>query len=174
METAAKIIAQHDLDTSSLENLAKDIAQRWNYTVEYGAYENQEGQHNFIQYGAIELLQSNVMVTLYDTSKDKNSLHNFVIEHGEEAKIIYNDIIEIQPPWEEQYQIILEKFQTNKMEMDEYYNGVFEECRKIGALKIYFLKDSFHSSYPIDQETTFLDYMEVIKNKIPFFVVNLV
>lgn len=174
METAeAKIIALHNLDTSNLENLAKDIAKKWNYNVEFGAYENHDGAHQFVHYGTAQLDQKAITVTLYDTSKDPYAQHNYVIEFGEEAKIIYNNIIQILPPWEEQYETILQNFQNNAMEDDPYYNGVFDECRKIGADKVYFIKEDLHANFQLNRQSSFENYMETIKNKIPFFEVKL-
>ena len=41
MNVEAKIISKHNLDCSTLENLASDIAIRLGYNVEYGQYQKE-------------------------------------------------------------------------------------------------------------------------------------
>lgn len=48
MKAEAKIISKHNLDCSTLENLANDIAIRLCCNIEYGQYQNDNGKHHFI------------------------------------------------------------------------------------------------------------------------------
>ena len=80
MNEEAIIISKHQLDCSSLENLANDISNRLNCNIEYGQYQNKNGQHEFIQFGSIELSPNGFTTTIYDMTQDINSDYNYVIE----------------------------------------------------------------------------------------------
>lgn len=89
MEPEAKIISKHNLDCSTLENLANDIANRLECNVEYGQYQKDNGKHQYIVLGTVQAIEKGVTCTLYDLRDSNNSIYNFVLELGEEAKMIY-------------------------------------------------------------------------------------
>lgn len=174
METAeARIIIAHNLNTTSLENLAQDLATKWNHNVEYGAYENKNGEHHFVHYGTITIEESPVTITLYDTSKDDNSSHNYVIECGEEAKILYNNILEIVPAWEEDFQNIMDKFQNQDIDNDAYYEVLFTECRQIGADKVVFFMEDYDRNFDAELQGTLEGFIKTIKDKVPYLEIKL-
>lgn len=173
MEFEAKIISKHNLDSSSLENLAKDIANRLECNIEYGQYQINNGKHEFIQFGDIVVNPNGITTTLYDMTNDDNSEFNYVVELGDEAKLIFNDIIELLPPWEEDYEQAFEKFKANGFKEQSYYTGVFEELKKLGADKVYFIKDNLEPEVTILGQSTLEKYLDTVKAKATFFEIQL-
>ena len=109
MNEEVKIISKHNLDVSSLDKLANDIATRLNSNVEYGEYSKGENGHNLIALGTITKNESGIFSTLYNLQNDSNSNYDFVLELGEEAKLIYKDMISVIPEWEEQLDKVLKR-----------------------------------------------------------------
>ena len=83
MNEEVKIISIHNLDCSSLENLAKDIGNRLDCNIEYGYYQNNNGQHEFVQFGTVEVNSNENITTIYDMTNDDTSEYNYIVEHGE-------------------------------------------------------------------------------------------
>lgn len=171
MEEEAKIISKHNLDCSSLENLAKDIANRLECNIEYGQYQNQNGKHEFIPFGNVEVNPKGITTTIYDMTNDKNSEYNYVLELGEEAKLIYNDLIQVLPPWEEEFDTLFDNFNSKGFKVEPYYLGILDELKKLGGDKIYIVKDTSEPELTIKSNVTFLDYLKTIKDKATFFEV---
>lgn len=73
MEFEAKIISKQSLDCSSLENLAKDISNRLDCNIEFGHYQVNNGNHEFIPFGEIIVNANGITTTLYDMTNDDNS-----------------------------------------------------------------------------------------------------
>jgi hypothetical protein len=173
LEEEVKIISKHNLDCSSLESLANDIANRLGNNIEYGQYQNVEGKHEFVQYGIVEVVENNITTTLYDLRNDENSSHNFVLELGEEAKVIYEDLIEFMPAWEEQYETVESTNNSNGLVNDSFYNGVFDELQKLGADKVIFIKNTFIPELGIAKNETLENYLKTVQQKTAFFDVIL-
>ncbi len=173
MNAEAKIISQHNLDCSSLENLANDIANRLNCNIEFGQYQNLNGKHEFIKLGTVTLNSKGIITTLYDMTNDNASEYNYVLELGEEAKLIYSDIINILPPWEEDFDRIFNIFNSQEFIEEPYYTGVFDELRKLGSDKVYFIKDNNEPEITIKTKSSTQDYIQQIKDKVTFFEVAL-
>lgn len=172
MEAEAKIISKHNLDCSTLESLAKDIAGRLESNIEYGQYQNDNGKHHYIALGKVEIKENGIMSTLYDLRNDDNSAYNFVLELGEVAKVIYDDFIEFMPPFEEQYEKVAITFNSDGF-ANSYYLGVFDELQKLGADKVYFIKDTFAPELAIPENTTIESYLKTIQKETTFFEVPL-
>jgi hypothetical protein len=173
MNEEAKIISKHKLDCSSLENLAKDIVNRLDCNVEYGRYHNNEGQHEFIQMGLLEVNPKGITATIYDMKNDNTSEFNYVLELGEEAKLIYHDIIHVLPPWEEEFETAFNNFKSKGLQNEPYYMGVFDDLKKFGADKIYFIKETFEYEIALKLTTSLEDYLIQIKNTATYFEVAL-
>jgi hypothetical protein len=173
MEEEVKIISKHNLDCSTLESLANDIANRLGNNIEYGQYQNVEGKHEFVQHGTVEVIENGIRTTLYDLRSDETSTHNFVLEFGEEAKVIYQDFIEFMPAWEEQYKNVVSINNNNGLANDSFYNGVFDELQKLGADKIYFIKDTFTPELAIPENATLTSYLKTVQQNASFFEVIL-
>jgi hypothetical protein len=173
MEDDVKIISKHNLDCSSLESLANDIANRLGNNIEYGKYQNVEGKHEFVQYGIVEVVENNIRTTLYDLRNDENSSHNFVLELGEEAKVIYEDFIEFMPAWEEQYETVVSTNNSKGLVNDSFYNGVFDELQKLGADNVIFIKNTFIAELAIAKNETLENYLKTVQQNATFFDVIL-
>lgn len=173
MEPEAKIISKHNLDCSTLENLANDIANRLNCNIEYGQYQNENGKHNYAALGTVEVKENGIISTLYDLRNNKNSDYNFVLELGEEAKVIYKDFIDFMPAWMEQYDHALNIFNDNGFINESLYSGVFDELQKLGADKVYFIKDAFTPALTIPENSTLESYLKIIQKETTFFEVVL-
>ena len=173
MNEEAKIISQHNLDCSSLENLAKDIANRLNCNIEYGQYQNTNGNHEFVQLGSVELNSKGITTTIYDMSNDNASAYNYVLELGEEAKLIYDNIIHVLPPWEEEFETVFNNFNSQGFMEEPYYLGIFEELKKLGADKVFFIKDSNETELQINNGITAPEFIQQIKDKATFFEVTI-
>lgn len=171
MEEEAKIISKHNLDCSSLENLAIDIANRLGYTIDYGQYQNLNGKNEFVQNGTVEVVVNGIKTTLYDLRNDGNSPYNFILELGEEAKVIYKDFIQILPPWEEEYNTVFDIFNSKRFKEEPYYNGVFDELQKLGADKVYFIKDTFVPELAIPEKATLENYLKIVEQNTTYFEV---
>lgn len=165
----AKIISRHNLDCSSLENLANDIACRLGYNIEYGQYQNENGNHHFIVLGNVTLKENGILATLYGLRNDSNSTHNFVLELGEEAKVIYEDFIDFMPPWEEQFDSVETAFNKDGFTGNSFYLGVFKELQKLGADIVYFIKDTFAQELAIPENSTLESYLKIIQKETTFF-----
>jgi hypothetical protein len=174
MEEEVKIISKHNLDCSSLESLANDIANRLGINIEYGQYQNENGKHNYVSLGAVEVQKNGIMSTLYDLRNNKNSDYNFVLEFGEEAKVIYNDFIELILPFDlVQFKSMERNFKINGFTNEPYYTNAFIELQKLGADKVYFIKDTFAPELAIPENTTMDDYLKIIQKETAFFEVIL-
>jgi hypothetical protein len=173
MEEEVKIISKHNLDCSTLESLANDISNRLGINIEYGQYQNANGKHEFVQHGTVEVTKNDIKTTLYDLRNDKNSSHNFVLELGEEAKVIYADFIEFMPAWEEQYEKVASTNNKKGLANDSFYNGVFDELQKLGADKVIFIKNTFIPELAISENTTLEKYLKKVKQNTTFFEVIL-
>jgi hypothetical protein len=173
MEEEVKIISKHNLDCSTLESLANDIANRLGNNIEYGQYQNTNGQHEFVQHGIVEVIENGIKTTLYDLRNDQNSSHNFVLELGEEAKVIYKDFIEFMPAWEEQYETVVSTNNEKGLANDSFYNGVFDELQKLGADKVIFIKNTFIPELEIPENATIDKYLKTVQQNAAFFEVIL-
>ncbi len=171
MDFEAKIISKHNLDLSNIEALANDIATRLNSNVEFGKYNKADNGHNFISLGTINKNESTIFSTLYDLQNDTASNYYYVLELGEEAKLIYKDIISFIPPWEEQFETALENFIEGTLGTDHYYSGVFQELYKFGGDTVFFIKESNPASIDIKLNQTWDDYTVSIQEKEEFFIV---
>jgi hypothetical protein len=169
----AKILSAHNLDCTSLENLAVDISNRLDCNIEYGQYQNENGKHHYVALGTVKVNENGIMYTLYDLREDENSSHNFVLELGEEAKVIYADFIDFMPAWEEQYETIESTNNTKGLPNDSFYNGVFDELQKLGADKVYFIKDTFAPELAIPENATLDNYLTTVQQNTTFFEVVL-
>lgn len=173
MSTETKIICKHELDYSSLENLANDIAQRLNCNIEYGQYQNNNGKHEFIQLGVVEANPNGIISTIYDMRNNNSSEYSYVLELGEEAKLIYNSIIQVLPPWEEEFDTVFNNFNSQGFAEESYYLGVFEELKKLGGDKVYFIKDTNEPNLELKNELSFNDYLKLLKDEATFFEVEI-
>lgn len=173
MNEEAKIISKHNLDLSSIEKLANDIATRLNSNVEYGEYSKGENGHNFIPLGTITKNETGILSTLYDLQNDTNSNYDFVLESGEEAKLIYKDMISFIPPWEEQFDKVLAHYLDGTLITDPYYSGVFDEIRNFGADKVLFVKELNPETLDIKANQTWEQYSADIQEKEESFIVAL-
>lgn len=167
--TEARILAIHNFDTSSLENLANDIANRFGCNVKFGYYENSEDQMGIVRV----ISAKDVTASLYGMSNVLDKRYDYVLEFGEEAKIIHNDFMEIMPPWDQPYDDILKVMQADTLDRISYYNTLFEECRKSGADKVYFIKDYSNLLFDANSQNLFKHYIEIFKSKFPYFEVKL-
>lgn len=173
MEPETKIISKHNLDCSTIENLANDISNRLGCNIEYGKIQNINDIHHFITIGTVEVVQNGIMHTLYDLREEKYPSNSFVLELGEEAKVIYEDFIDFMPPWEEHYERIAFTFNKDGFAKDSFYLGVFDELKKLGADKVYFIKDTFAPELAIPENTTMETYLKQIQKETTFFEVPL-
>jgi uncharacterized protein with ParB-like and HNH nuclease domain len=171
MNEEVKIISNHNLDCSSLENLAKDIGNRLDCNIEYGYYQNNKGQHEFVQFGTVEVNSNFNITTIYDMTNDDTSVYNYIVEHGEEAKLIYKDIIQVLPPMATEFETALNNFNTNRFKEEPYFTRVCNELNKLGADTIYFIKETFETELDIMENTTSADYLPTIKDKAMYFEV---
>lgn len=174
MNEEAKIISKHNLDLSSIEKLANDIANRLNNNVEYGEYSNGKNGHNFISLGTITKNETGIFSTLYNLQNDTNSNYDFVLELGEEAKLIYKDMISFIPPWEEQYDTVLKGFLAGTLTQDPFYSVVFDELCIFGADKVLFAKESNPETLDIKGNQTWEKYSVDIQKKQESFMVSLI
>lgn len=171
MNEESKIISTHNLDCSSLENLAKDIADRLDCNIEYGYHQIHDGQHEFVQFGTVEINSNGNTATIYDLTNDDTSECNYIVEQGEEAKLIYYDIIQVLTPTETEFETAFRNFNTNGFKEAPYYLNVFKELKKLGADKIYFIKETFEPELDIVEITTSAAYLQTIKEKATYFEV---
>lgn len=174
MDFEAKIISKHNLDLSSIENLANDIATRLNSNVEFGEYRKSDNKHSFISLGIITKNESGIFSTLYNLQKDTQSNYDYVLELGEEAKLIYKDMISVIPPWEEQFDAVLSKFLEGTLTKDPYYSGVFQELKIFGADKVLFIKEANPATMDIKVNHTWEQYTVDIQEKEESFMVPLI
>lgn len=174
MNEEAKIISKHNLDLSSTEKLANDIATRLNSNVEYGEYSKGENGHNFIPLGTITKNETGIFSTLYNLQNDTNSNYDFVLELGEEAKLIYKDMISLIPLWEEQFDTVLKDYLDGTLTKDPYYSGVFDELNNFGADKVLFIKESNPDTLDIKANQTWEQYSVDIQEKEESFIVSLI
>lgn len=174
MNEEAKIISKHNLDLSSIEKLANDIATRLNSNVEYGEYSKGENGHNFIALGTITKNETGILSTLYDLQNDTNSNYDFVLELGEEAKLIYKDMISVIPAWEEQFDTVLTGYLDGTLSTDTYYSGVFDELNNFGADKVLFIKESNPETLDIKANHTWDQYSVDIQETEESFMVSLI
>lgn len=171
MNEEVKIISTHNLDCASLENLAKDIANRLDCNIEYGYVQNHHGQHEFIQFGSVEVNTKGLTITIYDMTNDDTCEYNYIVEQGEEAKLIYYDLIQILPPVALAFETVFDNFNSNGFKEEPYYLGLFDELKKLGADKTYFIKDSFEPEMEIIKETTAVAYLQTTIDKATYFEV---
>ncbi|MNG03275.1 hypothetical protein D3C84_863470 [compost metagenome] len=96
-----------------------------------------------------------------------------MLELGEEAKLIYKDIISFIPPWEEQYLQVLLKHNKGELTKDSFYAGVFDELSNFGGNEVLFIKETNTGELEIKQQDTWDNYIGRISKKEDFFTVPL-
>jgi hypothetical protein len=169
-----KIISKHNLECSTLENLAKDISNRLECTIEYGKYQIDNGQHQYIALGIVQSIEKGVAYTLYDLRDSNNSAYNFVLELGEEAKMIYNDFIELLLPFDLVHFKEMERnFKINGFKNEPYYTNAFIELQNLGADKVYVIKENLAPEFAITEKTTMDAYLKIIQKETTFFEIVL-
>lgn len=129
MDLEAKIISKHNLDLSSIENLASDIAARLNCNVEFREYSKSDKGHIFSPLGKIIRNESDIFSTLFNLQTDKLSNYDYVLELGEEAKLIYKKMISFFPPREVLYDEVLTNFNEGALATDSYYAGFLKSLK---------------------------------------------
>jgi hypothetical protein len=173
MDFEAKIISKHNLDISNVEILANDIANRLNINIEFGQYNLIEHKHNFELLGKITKSESTICSTLYNLTNNPLSSYGYVLELGEEAKLIYKDIISLITPWEEMYDYVKSQNEQKELTKTSYYASVFEELVKLGADEVIFIKESNSGELEISNQDTWDKYYNRISKKEDFFTVPL-
>lgn len=159
------------MDCSSLENSAKDIGNRLDCNIEYGYHQNNNGQHEFVQFGTVAVNSNDNITTIYDKTNDDTSAYNYIVEHGEEAKLIDKDIIQVLPPMATGFETALNNFNTNRFKEEPSFSSVCNELNKLGVNGIYFIIKTFESELDILENTTVIDYLLTIKEKALYFEV---
>ncbi|UOK43402.1 MULTISPECIES: hypothetical protein [Flavobacterium] len=166
----AIIVGKHNLNIANVEALAKDIAHRLNINIEYGFHDN-----GFRETGKIINHPNEVVYRLTD-QKNINQQCNYVLELGDEAKIIYQEIISLQLPRTEDYRTLikLHKNYDNGLAHFEYFAIYFEELKKLGAAKIYVIDTSNTSATDIDFgdeiKYTWEEYTNLVKANCNYFL----
>jgi hypothetical protein len=174
MNEEVKIISKHSLDLSTTEKLANDIANRLNSNVEYGEYSKGENGHNFIPLGMITKNESGIFSTLYNLQNDTNSNYDYVLELGDQAKLIYQDMISVIPALGEQFDTVLTGYLEGTLIKDPYYSEVFDELRNFGADKVLFVKELNPETLDIKANQTWEQYSVDIQEKEESFIVALI
>ncbi|GIZ09003.1 hypothetical protein [Flavobacterium sp. UMI-01] len=169
MEAQFKIISKHNLDCTSLENLAEDISKRGIATVEYGSYQNNNDKLEFFLKGISKESDNKLKATLYDCTTDNSTNYNFVLEFGEESTLIYNDFINFLPAWEDSFDTIKTAFLTDTYFNNSVYQGIFKDLKILGGDRIYIIKDNFLPELVIPANATLYSYLAKIKEKHIYF-----
>lgn len=92
-----------------------------------------------------------------------------MLELGDEAKLIFNDLIQVLPPWEEDFDQAFNKYNANEFKEENYYTGVFEELKKLGAEKVYFIKDTLKPELTISARSRAEKYLASLITNATFF-----
>ncbi|TDD74658.1 hypothetical protein [Flavobacterium caseinilyticum] len=73
---------------------------------------------------------------------DTISNYDFILQLGEEAKIIYKDMISFIPTSEEQFDTLFTGYFEDTFIKDPYYSKVLDHLSNLGTHKVLFIKES--------------------------------
>ncbi|MDG1871945.1 MAG: hypothetical protein P8I78_08295 [Flavobacterium sp.] len=168
MDAEVKIISKHNLDCTSLENLAKDISNRLGWNVEFGQYHNANNELKFIVEGLIEVSNNGIKSTLYKGLDNKFANYNYCLELGDQAILIYDDFIDFMPVIEIEYEDLSESFINEGTKNNPFLQSIFAELQKLGADKIYLIKDTFTPELAIPANAKLEAYIKSLQQNTTF------
>lgn len=162
-----QIFSNHNLDINDINALAIQLADVFNVNIEYVVYQNGTTLQNTI---AGNILSEDISA-LYEGEKNDT---NYVLEFGEAALFISNDIIVYNLATIESFEMLLEKSnsETDNLLSDSYYKKIVEELNLLGASQIYFAEDTNEIRTLKLSENTFEEYTAFVKSNTNYFTIQ--
>lgn len=137
----ANIVAKHNLNISSMEALANDLASRLSLNIEFGNYDFKND--NFIVLGSSTNTPGAPFFKLFPENSSFPNEVSFILELGDGAQKIFKEIINLTLPYPLAYNDLYEEHLDNPKGLlsKGILNDWLEELLKLGADKIYFIED---------------------------------
>lgn len=170
----ATIIAKHNLNVSNIDSLANDIASRLNINIEFGIFDFKSNK--LIASGHIINDENNPTYYLFPQNNNHPEEVNYVLELGDEAKLIYKEIISLMLPFPLEYDDLIEEHTSNP---EGLFTGgnlktSLEGLQKLGAQKIYFIGDYNTAqsgiNYNDEKNYTWNEFTDIIQNHVHHFI----
>lgn len=156
------IFCNHNMDINDVNSLATRLAETFKINIEYVFYQNGSTIQNLIA-GDVS---SEYVTPLYDGEKNGT---NYILEIGDSALFISNQIIIYNLPTIESYKLLSENY---NLLSDSYYKNILEELFLLGANDVYFAEDNDEIRSYKTIEHTFEEYATLIKSNTKYITIN--
>jgi hypothetical protein len=156
------IFSNHTLDVDDINNLATQLAETFNINIEYCIVQNGTTLQNTI---AGNIASENI-AALYS---GENNGTNYVLEIGEAALFISNQILVYNLATIESFEMLTEK---NNLISNSYYKKIIDELHSLGATEIFFAQDSNEIRSLKQSDLTFEQYSELVKANSKYFTLH--
>ncbi len=162
-----QIFSNHNLDINDINTLATQLAEVFNVNIEYVVHQNGTTLQNTI---AGNILSEDISA-LYEGQKNGT---NYVLEIGEAALFISNQIIVYNLATIESFEMLLENHnsETDNLLSDSYFKKIIEELNQLGATDIYFAEDINEIRELKLFEYTFEEYAAFVKANTNYFTIQ--
>lgn len=155
------LFCNHNLNTNDVNKLAEELASVFKINIEYNVVQNGETLQNTI---AGDSTSENIS-NLYNGEKNGT---DFVLEIGDEALIISNEILVYNTITMESFEELSEIKNTIS---DSYLNNTIVELKALGATEIVFAEENnVIRNLKID-EHSFEQYFAAVKANTKYFTV---
>jgi hypothetical protein len=162
-----QIFSNHNLNITDINALATHLAEVFNVNIEYVVYQNGTTLQNTISGNIL----SEHISALYEGEKNNT---NYVLEIGEAALFISNNIIVYNLATIESFEMLLENHNSEKDNLlsDNYFKKIIEELNQLGATEIFFAEDTNEIRTLKLSENTFEQYAAFVKANTNYFTIQ--
>lgn len=162
-----QIFSNHNLDITDVNALATQLAEVFNVNIEYNVYQNGITLENIIAGNKL----SEDLSGLYDGERNGT---NYILEIGEAALFISNNIIVYNLATIESFEMLLENHnsETDNLLSDSYFKKIIKELTQLGATEIYFAKETNDIRALKLSENTFEQYAAFVKANTNYFTIH--
>lgn len=170
------ILANHSLDTTNIEVLANDIANRLGINISYKIQDHSsENDNNSDGLRKIEKDKNKPYYILFSQSNEYKNTIEYYLELGDETRIITKEIIELQVPFVLQFDDLLQDVENNTIREVGYMGSILTDFKKLGADEVYFVirKNEHLDAMQIGKfnQLTWSELMQEVKEKTKYFTI---
>lgn len=168
------IIGKHNLDVSSLEALANDLASRLNLNIEFGL--NDFANDTFISSGAITTNDTPYFFRLFPEKMNQPDEVSYILELGDGAKIIYKEIVNLNLPYPLAFDDLKEEHFNNPRGIltEGILKDWIEDLMKLGTNQVYFIGDynteQSGLNYEDEKHYSWSEFTSIIQQHCDYFI----
>lgn len=170
----AVILSKHSLDISSIAALAHDLANRLNINIEFGKFDFKNDK--LIVLDSIISNHNEPIYSLFPQNNHTPDEVHYVLELGDEAKLIYKNILSLMLPFQLEYEDLYQEHISNPdgLNDNDYLKTSINKLQKLGAQEVYFIGDYNTAQSGInhndEKNYTWLEFTEIIHKHFNHFI----